>query len=445
MEPPLRAAVEVLERRLDPRARAPLAVAVSGGGDSLALLVAARAFADRRGRPLVVLHVDHGLQPASRCWAALAQRAAVRVNADFRRLDWTGEKPAAGLPAAARRARHRLIAEAARDLGAPVVLMGHTLDDQLENGLMRADGAPMGPLHEWSPSPVWPEGRGLFLCRPLLAVRRADLRRCLSVLGWAWIDDPANADLRFARSRARVALDRGERGDLPPAVDVGALAATCRVTPWGGIVIDRVALLRASAAQALRLLQIALACAGGGEGLARPSRAGGLLARLTLGEDFAATLGGARIEAAAAIVIGREAGEAARGGLRPTALPPGQKVVWDGRFEIQADEPGWIVRALRGQAAGLCAQARARLREVPAWARPALPLLQRADSSSAPRCLALDGLCAHIDETGLGCRALCEERFSGAAGLVNYEVEMGTMARKAHSLRPHLATADNKD
>src|ERR1700761_3318119 len=197
---PLPAALEVLQRRLDAASRAPVAVAFSGGGDSHALLLAARAFADRCGRPLLALHVDHGLQPASAAWAEDAERTAGRLGAGFVRLCWTGDKPHAGAPAAARAARHRLIADAARRAGAPVVLVGHTLDDQLENALMRGAGMGIGAPAEWSPSPVWPEGRGLFLCRPLLTLRRADLRPWLADEGLAWLDDPANDDLRHPRA-----------------------------------------------------------------------------------------------------------------------------------------------------------------------------------------------------------------------------------------------------
>ena len=89
------------ERRLDPSSRAPVAVGFSGGGDSLALLLGARAWTSEAGRPLLVLTVDHGLGPQSRAWTEAAETLADRLGADFRGLSWTGEKPraAAGRPA----------------------------------------------------------------------------------------------------------------------------------------------------------------------------------------------------------------------------------------------------------------------------------------------------------------------------------------------------------
>ena len=446
MDGALPAALEVLERRLDAASRAPVAVAFSGGGDSLSLLLAARAFADRRGRPLVALHVDHALQPSSAAWAEAAERCAGRLGAGFVRLTWTGPKPQAGVPAAARAARHRLIAEAARTLGAPVVLLGHTLDDQLENALMRGGGVRVGVLREWSPSPVWPEGRGGFLCRPLLTLRRAELRLWLASEGLGWIDDPANDDLRHPRARARRALAQGVPPPIPDAARPGMPGGLWRAEPWGGVVLEREGLMRAEPGHAVHLLQIAAACASGAERLSRPDRAEGLLARLAIETAFTTTLGGARIEAhAGRVVLEREAGEAARGGLAPVALEAGIPAVWDGRFEITADRPGLVVEALRGQAARLDPSDRAALAGMPAAARPALPLWRMLDDPAAPPRLALGRAHAHIGCNGVRCRALCEERLAAAAGLVASEAEIGTNARMANSPLPSYVEAGSKD
>jgi len=166
----------VLDRRLLAKSPRPVAVALSGGGDSLALLLLVRAWAKRAGRELLVLTVDHGLQPESAAWTGTCSATATRLGLAFEALAWTGEKPATGLSAAARQARHRLLAQAARRAGARVMLMGHTADDILEARLMRARGSTTPDPREWSPSPVWPQGRGLFLLRPLLEVRRNAIR-----------------------------------------------------------------------------------------------------------------------------------------------------------------------------------------------------------------------------------------------------------------------------
>jgi tRNA(Ile)-lysidine synthase len=192
-----------LDRRLRLGATAPLAVGFSGGGDSLALLILALDWARAHGRPVVSLTVDHQLNPASAGWTAEALAKARALGAEARALAWTGPKPTSGLSAAARAARHALLAQAAREAGAAVLLLGHTADDLAEAALMRAQGSTVPDPRGWSPSPAWPEGRGVFVLRPLLAARRGDLRDWLAARGETWLDDPANDDPRSARARAR--------------------------------------------------------------------------------------------------------------------------------------------------------------------------------------------------------------------------------------------------
>jgi tRNA(Ile)-lysidine synthase TilS/MesJ len=119
-----------------------------------------------RGRRLLVLTVDHRLNPESASWTRRAGDQARALGCAWRGLVWDAPVPGTGLPAAARAARHALIAGAAREAGASVVLMAHTLDDAVEADLMRAEGTPIGRVREWSPSPVWPEGREVQLFRP---------------------------------------------------------------------------------------------------------------------------------------------------------------------------------------------------------------------------------------------------------------------------------------
>jgi len=87
----LQSITPILDRRLRAASPAPLAVALSGGGDSLALLLLAKAWADDHGRRIVVLTVDHGLNPDSADWTARCARTAGRLGLDFRALAWTGE------------------------------------------------------------------------------------------------------------------------------------------------------------------------------------------------------------------------------------------------------------------------------------------------------------------------------------------------------------------
>jgi len=340
-DPDLEQAVgKVLDRRLLALHPRPLAVALSGGGDSLALLLTTAAWAKRAGRDVVVLTVDHRLRPESAEWTRACAATARRLGLAFQALAWSGPKPATGLPAAARLARHRLLADAAREAGARVILMGHTADDAAEASLMRRAGSTTPSPREWSPSPVWPQGRGIFLLRPMLTVRRADIRGWLAARHEAWIDDPANADLAYARPRARQALTAfaPAPGGAPADVVAVELAQACRADCAGGIEIDRAALRAAAPDACLRLVAAACLSVAGTDRPPRREKLARLIARLVGEDPVIATLAGARVVAEAGRVsFRREPGEAARGGLAPLRLAAGETGVWDGRFEVAAD------------------------------------------------------------------------------------------------------------
>jgi tRNA(Ile)-lysidine synthase len=402
---------DALARRLNTAPGAPIAVGFSGGGDSLAALIVTKAWADRARRPVLALCVDHGLQPQSADWTAFAGEAATRLGAGFRALRWTGEKPSHGLPAAARTARHRLVAEAAREAGAKVIVLGHTADDVLEADVMRGWGARMGWLREWSPSPVWPEGRGLFILRPLLGVRRAALRDSLAARGEQWIDDPANTDPRQLRARARSAIDGG--GAAGVAADDGGAADLADETvggPDASLILPRAFLRAAPDGAARRFLAAALSSAGGSAGPPRSDRLAALQARLVDMLPLHATLCGARVVADDQVVtITREPG---RGRAVAVELPQHEPIVWDGRFELCAAESGLSVRALGGLAARLPSAERAALRSLPPEARPVLPAIVRPDGGVTSPVLARGPATA---------RALAHDRVRAACGAISKE------------------------
>ena len=405
----------ILDLRLADGSDAPVAVAFSGGGDSLALLLAASAWAVGADRRILALSVDHGLLPQSADWSRMAQATAARLGVGFQALEWRGPKPATGLAAAARRARHALIAEAARQAGARVILFGHTLDDQREAVLMRQGGSTLGLSKEWSPSPVWPEGRGLFLLRPMLDLRRATLRAWLADKGFPWIEDPANDDVRSARARARraLALCAAHPREREDERGLRALALSSRADAHGVISIPRTDLTRAPADLARRFIGLACVCAGGGERRPRTERLERLRARIAGGKRFTACLAGARVEAGETIRILRDAGEAARGGLAPIALEPGRPAVWDGRFEAQTDRAGVTIGALRGRMSQLAPAERAALKAAPPLARPGLPAITR--NGEAVTCPIL------AQGSQVRVRCLVGERLGAACGVITHE------------------------
>ncbi len=364
-----------LDRRLDPASPAPLALGFSGGGDSLALLRASLDWAGAQGRRVLALTVDHGLHPDSAAWTREAGAVAERLGADWRGLAWSGDKPERGLPAAARLARHRLLSEAARAAGARVLLLGHTATDIAEADLMRTEATPqLGRLRDWAPSPVWPEGRGVFVLRPLLGLTRAELRAWLVGQGLGWRDDPANQDARFARARARAAL--GEKASAIPdgSSSLAAWLSAGQAGAAGEIVLSRGRLRAGPEAEARRVLAASLLCASGWETPPRAGEVARLYERLAGEGDLAATLAGARVFATDdAVLMVRERGRAGR--AEPAlALQADATGVFDGRIEVKSAEPLTVV-PLAGRAARLSEADRRQLAKIDVRVRPSLPVL----------------------------------------------------------------------
>jgi tRNA(Ile)-lysidine synthase len=426
----------VLDQRLDPASPRPLAVGLSGGSDSLALLLLTRAWAGAHGRRLVALTVDHGLQVASRAWAGRCAELCVRLDITHRTLTWTDPKPAAGLPAAARAARHALLAEAARQAGASVLLLGHTAEDLIESAAMRQDGSTVPDAKAWAPSPAWPEGRGVFLLRPMLALRRQALRDWLTARGEAWIEDPANDDLRFARARARARqalvpppLGEGDHarhggGAPPPAVgssrdgrrrsSQGPSVGRHAADSWGIITLSRDA--------AASTLAAACLCAAGTSRPPRGDRLAGLAARLATAETFTTTLAGARIEAGPeSVMVTREPGELVRSGVAPLVLSQGETAVWDGRFEVTASVPGLALLPLDGHARWLPKDERAALKAVPAAARRSLPVASDGNDLWTCPILAVSPF--------VRAQALVQGRFAAATGEIASEADTQPAAK----------------
>ena len=179
-----------------------LALAVSGGSDSMALLRLVAAW--RNERYVTVLTVDHGLRPDSAKEALQVSAWCMGLGLPHVTLAWQGPKPATGLQVKARAVRYDLMTDWCRAHGVAWLLTAHTMDDQAETVLMRL--VRTTSFDSLSGIPEMGEWKGIGLFRPLLGERREGLRAFLNHLGQPWIDDPSNADERFERVRIRKAL-----------------------------------------------------------------------------------------------------------------------------------------------------------------------------------------------------------------------------------------------
>jgi tRNA(Ile)-lysidine synthase len=258
-----------------------IGLAVSGGPDSLALLLlAARWAAAGQGRPrLIVYSVDHGLRVEAGDEVAMVLAEAKKLGLQARGLRWDGVKPETGMQAAARKARYRLLAEAMAEDGAELLLTAHHLGDQAETVLMRlAHGSGIEGLRGMDRLATV-EGCRVF--RPLLAVDPEYLSDLVAEAGLRPARDPSNIDRHYERVRWRQAmplleelgLDRRRLGDFAQRMNdadavIGeraeaAFAALVHLGPDGDAELPHAGLSGLNRAVAVRLLGRVLRIVGG--------------------------------------------------------------------------------------------------------------------------------------------------------------------------------------
>lgn len=323
-----------------------LAVAVSGGADSVALIALAAGWArDRCGRAAALV-VDHRLRPESGREAELVAGRLDRHGIEAHVLVRRDSERRGGVQAAAREARYRLLTEWCRERGALHLLTAHHADDLAETLLLRlARGsgafglAGMAPIHEVATCRV---------LRPLLGVRKARLVATATAMGQGWVEDPSNDSAAFARVRFRRSADVLEAEGLGPerlgatahnlgrariAIEAALgrrLAASVSLHPAGFARVDVAQLLAEPGEIALRALAAVVTCIGGREHPPRLERLERLGAALA-GGDGVATLSGCRVEHRAGLgLVAREPEQA----VEHATLAPGTERLWDGRFRI---------------------------------------------------------------------------------------------------------------
>jgi tRNA(Ile)-lysidine synthase len=334
--------IAALMAPLGPFERPPsIAVAVSGGSDSLGLGLLLAAWVRDRGGHLIVLTVDHGLraEAATEC-ARVAQIFAAIPNCSAHVLRWRGEKPEHGLQAAARAARYALLSDWCRAHGVLHLAVGHTAEDQAETVAMRqAHGS--GPLGLAGMAALRPEA-GVRLLRPLLPVSRSAIRHWLRSRGQDWIEDPSNELTKFERVRIRQSLgasaaepllerarEAGHERDRSERAAAAVLAETAKVHDSGYVAVGLESFLatrREVRAAALR--QIILSVSGADY----VSDLEYILSAVASGGRGAWTLGGCQLQVLQdRLCVFREAAAIAL----PFAVVPGWSGSWDGRFGLR--------------------------------------------------------------------------------------------------------------
>lgn len=209
--------LDALARHYDPAPPARLGVAVSGGGDSVALLCLLAAFSKEHGITVLCATVDHGLRSGSAAEAKSVAALCAELGIEHETLEWRDWDGIGNTQNAARDGRYRLLADWARSHELAEVALGHTLDDQAETVLMRMARA--AGVDGLSAMPARRSKDGISFGRPLLSVSRAELRDYLRQIGVSWIDDPTNDDAAYDRIKARQILAHL----APLGIDAGTL------------------------------------------------------------------------------------------------------------------------------------------------------------------------------------------------------------------------------
>ena len=341
-----------------------IGVAVSGGGDSTALLLLALDWARRAGSELRVATVDHGLRATSAEEALAVAGLCARHGLAHDTLRWAGWDGTGNLQAAARAARRSLLGQWAADHDIGAVLLGHTADDRVETFVMRlARGSGVDGL-----SAMARARDGIFV-RPLLEVRRSDLRRYLEHRDTSWIEDPSNDDPRFDRIKVRQLLPHLEALGLSPDriaqtvahMDRARSSLWCRAVDFGArhvraeggdLILDVDALCLGRTDTEGRVFAAAIQWLG--RAAYRPRHDAVLAAGAALRRGESRTLGGV-------MMVAHDHG--ARLSREPAACPVPRRVeagaavvTWDGRWQLtpprQGGRPGKAPPGLRVGALG---------------------------------------------------------------------------------------------
>lgn len=329
-------------------------VAVSGGGDSMALLRLMVGWGQELGVRVSAVTVNHGLRPEAAREAQFVGETCEKLKVQHTTLNWTGWSGAGNMQDAARRARYGLMADWAKEREINTIALGHTADDQAETFFMRLARA--SGIDGLTGMQRRRQSNGITWVRPLLMQERFELRQYLRDLRQPWIDDPSNDDEAYDRVKARKAMaaltDLGidthvvgrvmdHLSQVQSALDIATHdhAIDCMVEDNGDLVIDRKRFATAAPEVNRRLIAHALKWIAASDYGPRGMKLQEFMSSMLRGKD--ATLHGVRLSSDSQhLRLCREFSAVSETVSVPNAL-------WDGRWLVTCDKmQDLIVRAL---------------------------------------------------------------------------------------------------
>lgn len=188
-----------------------IVIAVSGGIDSLALLLIANNWAKNNNSTVIGITINHGLRLEAEKEAVYVSNICKKFDIEHHILTWEGEKPESNIEAIARENRYRLIKEFCDKSGIEYVLVAHHLQDQAETFFIRLfRGSGIDGLSSMEPTVNL---YGLNIVRPFLYAKKSDLKEYLESKNIKWVEDPSNSDEKYLRNKIRNFLNSFENKD----------------------------------------------------------------------------------------------------------------------------------------------------------------------------------------------------------------------------------------
>lgn len=321
----------------------PLAVALSGGADSLALLLLAHELAKERGSDVVALTVDHNLRLESKAEALCVGKWAKERGIKHVILEWVGDKPPSRLQEKARKARYALLTEWCKNNQISTLLLGHHQQDQEETFWLRlSSGSGLDGLGGIKKRTT---RNGIVFFRPLLDFSKERIKATLLAQNQEWIEDPSNQNPHFFRGRLRnffqeeglssfrllqVIKKLQRDADFIQSSLQKTIETTVQVHDGGYLTVKRQFFNELHPAIGSRLLSFLLQWFSNADYAPRTTQVAGILDKIKRGSTF--TMGGiywtfSRED----IFLFREMNAIAEGFL---LAPLQEKTLWDQRFWI---------------------------------------------------------------------------------------------------------------
>ena len=327
-----------------------IGLAVSGGADSLALIVLVHRWLQMRaaGPRIVVYTMDHGLRKEAASECENVEQIAGQYGFEVRTLMWRGEKPTTGMQAAARHARYNLMGQAMREEGVEILLTGHHGDDQAETVLMRlAHSSGLNGLRGMEKTAVI---MGTNVFRPFLTLPKSRLVNVINEAGLKIAVDPSNEDAKYERVRwrqmrgalaemgltssvlSKFAARMGRANAALEEIAQNAYYSDVKNDQFGVGSILHKTLIGLGAETGIRVLSRMIFTASGG-------RSKGELGQLEMSVDLiknqhfkGVAVGGCMVQKYQDIIVVFR--EAFRVSELTSELLPAEKMIWDQRFSI---------------------------------------------------------------------------------------------------------------